>query len=160
MPIIKNHTGLIQNETEKKEQKSRKREEDDKNEDSIADMQMTDDQRNLWKLYEGHEGPMELEDGTWIMPSVELLTGKTFMDQGEIIWIFSEYFKKGLTYHYCVRGERTHEHTFDAVLYDAYYHASEFKILEEDTKEYSEQELKFLSEIVRRCGEAEGKGNL
>ena len=107
-------------------------------------------QTNLWKIYGNHKGPMQLEDGSWIMPSKALLTEKVFMDRGSTMWIFSEYFWKGLTYHYQIEGERTHEHSFEAVMEEAFYHASTFEISEEDTAEYSKQELDLIAEIVRR----------
>ncbi len=101
----------------------------------------------MWKLYGDRNTPLELENGEWIIPSEDMY-GRSFMDKGDLLWIFSEYFGKGLMYHYCIDGKRTHDHTFEAVLYDAFYERERFEILEEDLQEYSAQELEFI-EVVK-----------
>lgn len=104
----------------------------------------------LWEAYGDHEGLKRLEDGTWIFPSKILGTGEEFIDEGNIHWAFSEWFRTGLIYHFYVDGERDHEHTFEAVMYAAYENAQTFEIREEDRMEYSEQELSYLETIVKK----------
>lgn len=90
--------------------------------------------------------PMELENELWICE--DPLSGK--LETGGIDYILSEYASKGLIYHYCINGERTHEHSFDAVLRDAFYNADSFEIPEEDRAEYSAQQLEWLEVLVAK----------
>ena len=92
---------------------------------------------------------MELEDGSWIFPSTIPGEDDIFIDEGNIHWAFSEWFRAGLTYHFHVRGKRDHEHTFEAVMYAAYQNPDEFEIREEERYEYSQQELLYLETIIK-----------
>ena len=104
----------------------------------------------LWELYGDSDGLKELKDGTWIFPSKIPGKEEVFMDEGDIHWAFSEWFRTGLIYHYDVDGTRDHEHTFGGVMHMAYENPETFTIREEDKKEYSQQELEYLRVIVEK----------
>ena len=104
----------------------------------------------LWKVYGEEKGPLQLEDGTWIVPSKIQGEEQAFMEEGDIQYIFSEYCKKGLIYHFYLNGIRDHEHSFEAVLQAAYESRGNFVIRDEDKQEYSLQELQFLEALLEK----------
>ena len=112
-----------------------------------------------WEIYGNHKGLKELENGTWLFPSRVFNEDDIFIDEGDIHWAFSEWFRKGLTYHYYIDGERDHEHTFEAVMYTAYKNADTFEIKEDDIHEYSKQELEYLKTIVEKQKAEKGDNN-
>ncbi len=116
-------------------------------------------QNYLYELYGENRGPLCLENGTWILPSKLLLANSDFMDEGDIHYIMSEYCKEGLIYHYNIDGERSHKHSFSAVLDEAYESKGKFEIDEADRHEYSEQELHFLDCLLKKMRE-DGIGNV
>lgn len=112
----------------------------------------------LWEKYGDHTGPLQMEEGYWIMPSVIPGKNRRFMDTGDSHYIFGEYCGSGLIYHYHINGERDHEHTFGEVLDTAYYFWDTFEIIGEDRKEYSSQELEFLDRLLQKCRTDRRKG--
>lgn len=76
-----------------------------------------------------------------------------FIDQENVRWTFSEWFRAGLIYHFYINGQRDHEHNFEAVMVTAYEEADTFEIREEDKHEYSRQELEYLKTIVEKTQE-------
>lgn len=111
----------------------------------------------LWELYGNHQGLMKLEDESWIFPSIIPGEDDLFIDEGNIHWAFSEWFRAGLTYHFHVGGTRNHEHTFEAVMYAAYLNPEEFEIWEEERQEYSQQEMLYLETIIKKQKEENSK---
>lgn len=104
----------------------------------------------LWELCGNHNEPVELDDGRWVLPSIDVLNGTAYLETGGINYIMSEYCRDGLTYHFTVDGKRDHEHAFSAVLHAAYESCGNFKIEKADRHEYSEQELMFLKHLVEK----------
>lgn len=108
---------------------------------------------DYWKLYGEHTGPMELEDGSWILPEINSFTGEAYMEQGDMNYIFSEYTSFGLHYRFYINGKPDHAHSFDEVLRQAFYHGPAFEIREKDKSEYSWQELHFLEKLTGKADE-------
>lgn len=101
------------------------------------------------RIYGDSAIPVELEDGRWICRE----PGRDEIEDGNINYIFSEYVWKSLIYHYCLGGVRTHSHSFDAVLWDAFYDADSFEVPEGDREEYSRQQLEWLDVLVKKLRE-------
>ena len=109
-----------------------------------------EDRAYLWERYGKRRGPVELENGTWILPETNLFTGEKTMEKGDAHFILSEYCGKGLVYHFHCCGIRTRGYTFEEVLRTAFDFGEDFRIEEEDLREYSAQELDFLEGLKER----------
>ena len=72
------------------------------------------------------------------------------MEKGDAHFILSEYCGKGLVYHFHCCGIRTRGYTFEEVLRTAFDFGEDFRIEEEDLREYSAQELDFLEGLKER----------
>lgn len=102
--------------------------------------------------YGDHKGPKQLDNGDWIAPVTWIGDGKEYMEYGDILWVFGEYFESGLIYHYCTEAfdDVDHDHSFEAVMAMACEYPGSFRIPEEYLHEYSQQELNYLNVIVER----------
>lgn len=110
----------------------------------------------LYDRYGENKGPLLLENGTWILPTVRYdwnQNGEKVMEEGSIHYIMSEYCGTGVSYHYYINGKRSHEHSFSAVLDAVYRSKGMFEIMEADRHEYSEQELNFLNRLLEKMRE-------
>lgn len=108
---------------------------------------------DYFEIYGDRTGPMELEDGTWILPQKHARTGELYMEVGDMEYILAEYAwtkETGIMYHYEAAGKRMHDHSFREVLYAAFSNPNSFRICREDQNEYSEQELAYLEALVRK----------
>ena len=69
-------------------------------------------------------------------------------EYGSCSYVASELTRSGCIYHFCIGKIRTHSHGLDEVYLLAYNKAKIFSINEEDEKEYSEQELDLIKNLI------------
>ena len=75
---------------------------------------------------------------------------KLIDEQGCSVYICGEITRSGMLYHYYLGTKVDHAHTIAEVLIEAYNNAETFSIASENEQEYSNQELKFISELVEQ----------
>lgn len=69
-------------------------------------------------------------------------------ERGPLFYVLCETVRDGLIYPYYIGTLRTHAHSFDVVMRDAYENGAAFSIPEEFRSEYSEQELSLLQKLA------------
>lgn len=98
--------------------------------------------------------PVEVCDDTWVVRTDH---GVEF---GSINYVLSEFAWSGLIYRYIIDGEESHEHSFEAVLYNLVTSPYTFSIPDKFKELYSPQELKYIDDILLKYKEIKQKNEI